>query len=48
MIEYIKCPACNSEDRSIRECPYCTGPDADYHTLCFDCGDLYMIILEEL
>jgi hypothetical protein len=26
------CPTCAGEG-----CPYCGGPDRDYHTMCFDC-----------
>ena len=27
------CPECDGEG-----CPYCGGPDRDYHTMCFDCA----------
>lgn len=30
----MNCPTC--EDTG---CPYCGGPEADYHTWCFDCPD---------
>lgn len=28
------CPTCDGEG-----CPYCGGPEHDYHTACFNCSD---------
>lgn len=28
------CPTCNGNG-----CPYCDGPEADYHTMCIPCPD---------
>jgi hypothetical protein len=30
----VKCAGCDGEG-----CPYCGGPERDYHTMCFDCVD---------